>query len=105
MPHSQDLERRLELLERANRRWRMAFTVAAAVLGCVLLLGAAEPDFIRPVVRAHRMEADSFLLRDEHGSVRARLENTDGGPVLEFYDDNGRVSRRIGPSGFRPLGD
>ena len=103
MPESREINCRLESLERTNRRWRLAFTLAALLLGSALWLGAAGPDFQRPTVRAHRVVADEFILRDEAGRVRATLKTGERGPMLEFFDSDGRLTRSVGPAGFKPL--
>ncbi len=89
-----DLAQRVEKLEKANRRLKLAGVLALALVGCSLLLGAASPK--------RTVEAEEFILRDANGEVRAILHMKPNGPGLLFYDANGesRVAlavTRLGP--------
>jgi len=84
-----DLIQRLELLERGNRRWRLA--TFALLLGCVVLLLAGF-DYPQPnMVKARSVEAQTFVLRDADGQVRARMAIGEDGPRLSFLDEQGNV--------------
>ena len=99
----EEMNRRLEALERANRRWRLACTFVVLLLGCALWLGATGPEFQRPTVRAHRVVADEFVLHDSAGRIRATLTTGQRGPLLEFFDSEGRLTRTVGSAGLKPL--
>ena len=84
-----DLGQRMERLEKSNRRWRL--TALLLALGCVVLMLAAF-DFAQPnVMKARTMEAQSFVLRDADGQIRARMAIGDDGPRLSFFDEHGNV--------------
>jgi len=81
-----DLEavhRRLEKLEKQNRRmkWFAAGTVIA-LLGVGFLTGQTTPEKV--------VEANSFVLKDEAGNVRAALAMVEGSPMLRLFDSAGR---------------
>jgi hypothetical protein len=103
----QTLAARVEKLEATNRRWKLASTLLLVSGVSLFLLGAKYADRIEPdVIHARSVEAQDFVLKDEHGRVFARLTLT---PVpgsklndqhlypykataaLEFYDENGQV--------------
>ena len=96
----QTLAARVAKLETANRRWKSASAIALLVVVSMLLLSArhaervaaaARPDRIEPdVLRAHTVEAQDFLLKDENGRVYARFSLT---PSLTAMDQNGRSPR------------
>lgn len=83
------LSQRVERLELENRRWKLAALVL--LLGCLVLLLAGF-DFAQPnVMKARSVEAQSFVLRDADGQVRARMATGDDGPRLSFFDEHGNV--------------
>ena len=86
----QTLAARIEKLESANRRWK--FVNAALLLFgvSIFLMGAKPADRIEPqgVVKAHTVEAQDFVLKDDDGHVYARLSLT---PGLIPMDQNGRL--------------
>ena len=84
-----DLCQRMERLEQSNRRWRLG----ALLLGLVcLMLIFAGFDFAQPnVMKARTVEAQSFVLRDADGQIRARMAIADDGPRLDFFDEQGNV--------------
>jgi len=84
-----ELIQRMERLERGNRRWKLAALVL--LLGClVLLLGGF--DYPQPnLVKARSVEAQSFVLRDADGQVRARMAISEDGPRLSFFDEHGNL--------------
>jgi hypothetical protein len=89
-----------------------------SALFCIspLLLGAKVADRSEPtIVRAHTIEAQDFILKDEGGRVYARMslnpskklkpdgrvymipsQETPGQAALEFYDEKGNI-RWIAP--------
>ncbi len=87
-----ELIARFECLERDNRRWKTASIVALVVLLAMLLVGFKTADFSQPdLVRAHSVEAQSFVLRDAGGQIRARMAVAEDGARLTFFDEQGKV--------------
>jgi hypothetical protein len=86
---TKDLDRRIECIERANRRWKIAALLLA--VGC-LVLSLTAFDFPQPnVMTARSVEAQSFVLRDAEGQVRARMAISDDSPRLTFFDEHGNT--------------
>jgi hypothetical protein len=84
-----DLHQRVQCLERANRSWKVGMLVVVTVCLMLLLTGF---DFPQPLVmKARSVEAQSFVLRDVDGQVRARMAISDDGPQLSFFDEHGNV--------------
>jgi len=70
-----EIEKRIESLERANRRWRYMTGLFAALLLVSLTVGAKNPDSIQDVLQARRIEVLTpdgkpaiVLNTDENGS-------------------------------------
>jgi len=83
------LIQRVERLERGNRRRKLA--ALALLLVCVVLLLAGF-DYPQPnMVKARSVEAQTFVLRDADGRIRARMAIGDDGPRLSFFDEQGNV--------------
>lgn len=94
MPEN-ELARRVERLEQANRRWRLAALIL--LLGWLVLLLPGF-DFAQPnLVKARSVEAQNFVLRDADGQVGARMAIGDDGPSLSFYDEHGTVTSSLPP--------
>ncbi len=107
------LARRLDRVERENRRLKRAGIVAVAVIAAVVLMGQATGSKVAKVV-----EAERFVVRDASGNTRAVLgstvlETTQTGAVekrppssLVLFDKEGRSSgahrREKGPLGPLP---
>jgi len=84
-----ELFQRIERLERASRRWKMAGLLLALV--CLVLVFTGF-DYAQPfVMKARTVEAQSFVLRDADGQIRARMAIGDDGPRLTFYDEQGKI--------------
>ena len=84
-----ELIQRMERLERGNRRWKLAALVL--LLGCLVLLLAGF-DYPQPnLVKARSVEAQSFVLRDADGQIRARMAISESGPRLSFFDEHGNL--------------
>ena len=86
-----DLVQRVEKLEKANRRLKLAGVLALTLVGCLLLLGAASPK--------RTVEAEEFVLRDANGDERARLGITASGSALGFRDANGNLRAVLSTKG------
>jgi hypothetical protein len=107
-PTMETLARRLDMVERENRRLKQAGMVAMAVIAAVMLMGQA--------MQSKVVEAEQFVVRDASGKVHAALgtvnkravslalidkngnprvvlgASSDGSPSLSFYDKG--VNRR-----------
>ena len=112
---TESLERRLDRLERQNRRIRTS-AIATAIAAVLLMASMGQSDR-RPSAGANIVEAERFVLRDASGVVRARLSAdaqgrtsltlldksersrvalgiaADGAPILVFGDADGRTTR------------
>jgi hypothetical protein len=51
---------------------------------------------VRGLVMSQTVEAKEFVVRDERGGIRARLEMQEYAPCLTFYDRLGKERLRIG---------
>ena len=78
-----DIEKRLVKLERECRRWRRGVLVAACVVGCAFLVGAAKDG------PPADLEVSSLVLKDERGRRRAELSMQKDDPWLTFFDQKG----------------
>jgi hypothetical protein len=72
---------RVERLERENLRFRRLGITALILIGAALAMGQAVP--------ARTIEAESFLLKDVDGNLRAKLDAKDGSTKLLFFDRAG----------------
>jgi hypothetical protein len=75
---------RLAGIEKRYRRLRNLGCVVVAFLGVSLLLGLAKP-------KSRVLEAESIVLRDEGGHIRARLEAKGDLQGIAFFDKKGEV--------------
>lgn len=94
------LVRRLDRVERENRRWQWIATITIAVIGAVLLVGQAPPRKIAKV-----LEAERFVLRDADGTSRAELGMLEGASILLLNDEDGMpgVALSVVPNGPRKV--
>ena len=117
--HIDSLTRRLDALERENRRLRYAvYLVAALMAGASVLAAAATPLVANRVTLvdgqqhpravldvnsagAHR-GSPMLTFYDQDSTVRLRVGIGDRGPILEVVDPSGRVRDLLGPVGARP---
>jgi hypothetical protein len=51
---------------------------------------------VRSLVTSQTVEAKEFVVRDDRGEIRARLEMQEYAPCLIFYDRLGKERLRIG---------
>ena len=106
------LAERVEKLETQNRWWKLASVLSAFFCISLLLLGAKAADRSEStIVRAHTIEAQDFILKDEDGRVYARMslnpskklkpdgrvymipsQETPGQAALEFYGEKGNIT-------------
>jgi len=113
----QALAARVERLEASTRRCKTACGVLLLSGISLLFMGAKPADHSdAPVIRAHTVEAQAFLLKDADGHVYARLslspdlralasnlppnlhvfalpdrDMPQGSAVLQFFDEDGSV--------------
>lgn len=95
-PELQAIIHRVETLETENRRLRRFGLLAVGLLGSLFLMGQGE---WTPKV----VFANSFILRDADGKIRAMLAFCGPWPCLKFLDVNGRTEAQLdlGTSGPR----
>jgi hypothetical protein len=51
---------------------------------------------VRGLVTSQTVEAKEFVVKDERGGIRARLETEQYAPSLTFYDSSGKERLKIG---------
>jgi hypothetical protein len=83
-----NLETRIERLERAGRRWRLAAIACGTGLALAVLMGQARPE-------PGEVKATKFVLVDEAGTSRATLAIESGGPSLVLTDTRGHGAIRL----------
>jgi len=84
-PTMETLERRLDRVERENRWLKRAGVVALGMIAAVGLMGQATESKVAKVI-----EAETFVVRDSSGNIRAVLENVVGqGASLVFRGTDG----------------
>jgi hypothetical protein len=95
-----NLKRRMEAVERENRRWQWMVTVTLAVVAAMVVLAQATPTKFGKVI-----EAERFVLRDTNGRSRAELGFVDDASVLLLNDKDGKpgVALSVFPNGPRRL--
>jgi hypothetical protein len=91
---SEPLERRLDRLERENRRLRRLFVVGLGALAVVPLGAPVAARALAPPTSL--IEAQRFVVRDEAGTVRATLGLEDGGARLVLRDGDGSITVELG---------
>jgi hypothetical protein len=99
--HAMDMVmQRLARLERAQRWWKLVGSAAVAVLGFVILLGAAKR---QEVNIADEIWARKFVIADRNGQPRGLLTEDGEGTAIQLTDESGktrlllRVSEKKGP--------
>lgn len=101
-PTVEALGRRLDHLERENRRLKRAGTVGLIGLAAVLLMGQALPS--RP---AKVVESEKFVVRDARGNILAELGPLGDTPLVGLAifdkDKKARVQLRVLPDGSSQL--
>jgi hypothetical protein len=94
----QQLEIRIARLESQNRRFKQGVLTLLVALVSVSLLGqtktkqkaAPKPTAAPAAARTpDKIEAESFILKDSNGKVRAELSMTGTGPGLKLRDESG----------------
>lgn len=80
-----DLERRIERLERENRRLKLIGSVVVAILAVAALAGAVAPQEV-----AEEIEARMFRIVDDDGDPLVELSAYSSGSRLVMVDQSGR---------------
>jgi hypothetical protein len=104
-----DLLAKVMALESRVRRWK-AITLLLILAMFTLLLAAAAPtqSFDRGFVQqlpSDRLLSHDFVLVGKDGKVYGRLTTRDNSPVMEFYDQKGKVIWSMTPksNGYTPV--
>jgi len=84
------IEKRLERLERQNRRLKHGLVGIVLAGLSLLVMAQVAPPKVHDVVLAKK-----FVLKDSNGKDRARLYNAALGPRLTFYTDRGTTPDSI----------
>jgi hypothetical protein len=90
------LEKRLERVERENRRLKRIGSAVLLLFVAALIMGQARHIRVPKVV-----EAERFILRDGSGNIRAELETIKGGSWLKFNSEEGGNVYTYGTGGLR----
>jgi hypothetical protein len=88
------LARRVDRLERENRRWRMLGVVGLTVLAVLSLTGLTVKD---PMVGAQ-----AFTLVNSEGQIRAVFAMVENEPTLAFFDNGRKVRAGLSLVGNAP---
>jgi hypothetical protein len=92
-PEIQPLEVRIERLERQNRLFRRGALTCLIALVSVGLMGQTKrPHKAAPTTALaipEKIEAQSFILKDSTGKIRAELSMAGTGPTLKLRDESG----------------
>jgi hypothetical protein len=101
-PQLDHVLQRLHRVERAQRWWQVGGLMAVAVLGLVVVLGAAGH---REVIRAEEVRAQRFVLVDDDDKPRAIWHISEKGTSLFLFDEARipRVGLSVGQDGIAGL--
>jgi hypothetical protein len=81
LPEPHSISERLEKIERENRVLKRIGVVVLSFLAALVIMGQAKP--------RRTIEAESFILRDSAGRMRAEINmDQSGTPALTFYDEH-----------------
>ncbi len=81
----EELEARVERLERENRRIRRGAFIALVVIAGLIFMGQTSEPGISNVLRTRRL-----VIEDESGTMRLGLGVTSGGSGLLMFDETGK---------------
>jgi hypothetical protein len=90
IPSPDAVGRRLDQLERENRRWRRLALGTWLAVAAIGLLGQSAAPPARPVGASRVIEGERFVLRDSAGRVGATLGWETDTPRLALHDPDGR---------------
>ncbi len=97
-----NLLKRLDRLERQNRRLKLAGSLMLIGFAVLVMMGQAKPSNVAKVI-----EAEKFILRNTDGKTRGvLLILDDGNPALVLFDKDGKMRVRLDASklGFFGVG-
>jgi hypothetical protein len=97
IPSTQDILRRLQILEKQNQRGKKAAALFVLLLGALMLSGQASRPRVPKVI-----EAERFTVKDTNGTPRASWGiGSTGALVLGFFDKSGktRITLSVEPDG------
>ena len=95
-PTMETIARRLDKVERENRRLKTAAVVALAVITAVVLMGQATSKLAPPGKPGKVVGAEQFIVHDARGGVRAVLGTAPDGTVrLVLYDRGNPGETRV----------
>ena len=95
-PTMETLARRLDKVERENRRLKGAGVAALAVIAAVGLMGQAASKLAPPGKPGKIVGAEQFIVHDARGGVRAELGTLPNGTVrLVLYDRGNPGETRV----------
>src|SRR5215813_9569772 len=83
----QSIIKRLEILEKQNRRFKRFGAAGIVIVASFLLMGQARTP--------RRVEANEFVLLDSKGKVRSTWTVMPDRAALDFMDDNGLLATAI----------
>jgi hypothetical protein len=95
-PPSDEIDRRLQRLERHGRSWRWAAIACTLVMAVMIVAGAARRDEVPKIVRA-----GTFLVVNDEGREVLRISSNaqeKGQGLVEFLDKGGKPRIRMGLS-------
>ena len=79
--------------------WKTVSLVLSVLLLCTLAFRPAiSASLEQRLLRVNSVEAQNFVLRDDHGNIRGELKIEDGKPVFELYNESGKVVWSTEPS-------
>ncbi len=95
-PTMETLARRLDRVERENRRLKRAGIVAVAGIAAIVLMGQAASKLAPPGKPGKVVGAEQFIVHDARGGVRATLGTLPDGTVrLILYDRGNPGETRV----------
>ena len=91
-----DLSKRVQKLERQNRRWKLGTIVMALVFGSALTMAMAYRQTRKPsVLRAQTIETENFILRSANGQELGRISAASGSGMIELFNDDGHLIFKV----------
>src|SRR5229473_2767018 len=108
------LESRVDQLEKERRTWKRIGLASLLFLACIGLMGQAKkhrtptptppPATPPPAPGPKIVEAESFVLKDTNGRVRAELAMSGAGPSLKLRDEKGSALVTLSLNDSAPSG-
>jgi len=103
---------RIERLERQNSRWKRGSLACLVAIMSIGLMGQTQRKSTRPAaptpppapVLPKNIEAESFILKDANGHVRAELSMSGTGPSFKLRDQSGAALVTLSLNDEAPAG-